>query len=839
MGLLTYNRKRNFKKTSEPEGKQKHSGKQLSFVVQRHKASHLHYDFRLEIDGVLKSWAVPKGPSLNPQDKRLAMMVEDHPFSYKDFAGVIPEGNYGAGIVEIWDQGTYSDIEKSDSAAAEKKLKAGLKAGNLKFRLNGKKLKGEFALVKLRGKQDNAWLLIKHNDEYAVHEPYSSEEDTHANSPINKWLRAQQKPVKARRIKKTKIVKLPGASRKLSHYLAPMLARETDHPFDDDNWIFEIKWDGYRAIAEADGEKVRLYSRNGNTFNASYPAVVEALEKMNIHAILDGEVVVTDEHGRPSFQLLQDYGNNNYPLCYYVFDVLSVNGNSTCDLPLIERKALLKKLLKKNDVVRYADHVKGDGKAFFKLMQQQHMEGMMAKKADSEYHPGKRTDEWLKIKHHRTQEAIIAGFTEPTGSRKYFGSLILGIREKNGKLKYIGHTGTGFDHEMLKEMQQLMNLMIQETSPFAEKVKTNMPVTWIRPQLVCEIKFTEWTKDGRMRHPVFLHLRADKTTKDVHEEDSRPVKAPEDHRKIKNKTVRVKEDASTEVKITNTDKVFWPEEGFTKGDVIRYYKWMASFILPYLKDRPQSLKRNPNGIYDRGFFQKDAADQAPEWVDRIQLYSESAHKDIHYILCNNETTLTYLNNLGCIELNPWHSTTDDLDAPDYLVIDIDPSEKNTFDQVVEAAQVIHSILDKAGADSYCKTSGATGLHIYVPAGKKYTYEQVKDFAQLVCMLAQQQLPGFTTLERNLQKRGNEMIYLDYLQNRRGQTITAPYSLRPRPGAPVSTPLQWREVKPGLDPLDFNINNILKRLKRKGDLFSGILGKGMDIEKYLKKMDKLK
>jgi bifunctional non-homologous end joining protein LigD len=909
--LQKYKTKRNFKATPEPAGKLKKTGKQLIFTVQRHKASHLHYDFRLELDGVLKSWAVPKGPSLNPQDKRLAMMVEDHPYSYHDFAGVIPEGNYGAGIVEVWDHGTVTDIDQSDSATAEKNLKAGLKAGNLKFVLKGKKLKGEFALVKMKGREENTWLLIKHRDKYAVDEPYDSEAQTPKNSPINKWLAThgdsaiaktrlkrglarpvsgkktssrETVPIAMRTVKKKRVRALPGETRKLSDFIHPMLAKETDIVFSDPDWIYEIKWDGYRAIAEVNGKRVSLYSRNGNTFNDSYPIVTEALKKQNIHAVLDGEIAVLDEKGFPSFQLLQFYDSDpEHPIQYYVFDVLSINGTDTCDLPLVERKKLLKKLLKKSETVKYSDHIEGDGEAFFEAAKKQDLEGIMAKKADSLYHPGVRTNEWLKIKHHKSMEAIIAGFTEPTGSRKYFGALVLGVL-KNGELKYIGHTGSGFTHQSLKEMNNRLLPLIQKQSPFKERVKTNMPVTWVKPVLVCEIKYTEVTRDGILRHPIFLHLREDKTANEITMETTKTSKRPVTKatkkpaakqptkkvatrsgiktpakktaarsvvkasvKKAGAKKIAAKKEAATagnelfldniKVPVTNLHKVFWPKEKLTKGDVINYYQSIADYILPYLKNRPQSLLRTPNGIDKPAFYHKDAGEEAPDWVENIPVFSESANKDIHYILCNNRATLAYMNNLGCIEINPWHSTTKALDNPDYLVIDLDPSEKNTFEQVIETANVVKAVMDKAGADCYCKTSGATGLHVYVPMQKKYTYDEVKNFAQLICMLTQEQLPSFTTLERNLKKRGASKIYLDHLQNRRGQTIACAYSLRPKAGATVSAPLLWKEVKPGLSPLNFTIHNMLKRIEKTGDLFTAILGKGVDLMKCLKNLEK--
>ena len=631
-------------------------------------------------------------------------------------------------------------------------------------------------------------------------------------------------------------------------FVKPMLAKETEAPFDDIDWLYEIKWDGYRAVAEILSKNVRLYSRNGITFENSYPLVVQELKKINADVVLDGEIVVLNDEGFPEFQLLQHYESNTHrPIHYYVFDILSLNGHSTCELPLIERKELLQSIIKKSEVVKYSDHIREKGIAFFNISAEKNLEGIMAKKADSQYYMGRRTNEWLKIKNNKTQEAIIAGYTAPGGSRKYFGALVLGIKEGSG-LKYIGHTGSGFNQQSLKEMWDLLQPLKQGTSPFQEKVKTNMPVTWVKPKLVCEIKFTEVTREGMLRHPIFLHLREDKLIKEVSMTNTKKVKkaVPKAGRIKSDKKESIQEKPQKDtgkifsfgkinVKATNINKIYFPDEGITKGDVINYYIGMADYILPYLKGRPESLLRNPNGINAKGFFHKDAGEEAPSFVESKKLFSESANKNIDYIICNNQPTLTYLNNLGCIEINPWHSILKALNHPDYLIIDIDPSNENTFEQVIEAANAVKQILDQTGAQSYCKTSGSTGLHIYVPTAKKYSYEQVKDFAYLICMLASEQLPEFTTLERNLQKRGHKHIYMDYLQNRKGQTISSVYSLRPKPGATVSTPLLWKEVKSGLTPQEFNIKNIRKRVEKMGDIFTPVLGKGIDLNKCLKKL----
>jgi bifunctional non-homologous end joining protein LigD len=629
-----------------------------------------------------------------------------------------------------------------------------------------------------------------------------------------------------------------------------MLAKDTNEAFDDEDWIFEIKWDGYRAIAEVSPTSIALYSRNGNSFLNSYPIVVEALKKIKGSAVLDGEIVVLNEEGFPDFQKIQDYENHGHMrLCYYVFDLLSLDNKSLTSLPLIKRKEMLKKLIKKNEVIRYSDHVVGSGKDFFDVSIHKNLEGIMAKKADSEYYPGKRTNEWLKIKNNKTADVIIAGYTLPGGSRNHFGSLVLGIKDGN-KLKHAGNAGTGYNEKKLKEIFHMLQPLVRETSPFTEFVR--IPgVTWVQPRLICEVRFTEWTKDGKLRHPVYLRLRDDKKVNEINMKSAAPVKhtvrevpASKTSKLFKpskpsSKYSEAKEEklvfGKISVPISNRQKIYFPDDGITKGMVVDYYQSIADYILPYLKNRPQSLKRNPGGINDKGFFHKDAGEGAPSWVKSFKVHSDSTNKMIDYIICNDKATLAYLNNLGCIELNPWHSVISNPEKPDYLIIDIDPSDNNTFEQVIEAAQHFKIILDKAGAKSFCKTSGASGLHIYVPMGGKYTYEQVKDFANLLCMIVADELPAFTTLERNLKKRGHEHIYLDFLQNRRGQTISSVYSLRPRIGATVSMPLNWKEVKSGLSPHDFTIHNALKRIKKTGDIFSGVLGLGININTALKRL----
>jgi bifunctional non-homologous end joining protein LigD len=504
MPLTDYYKKRSFNETPEPKGKLRKSGKKLEFVIQKHHATQLHYDFRLELDGVLKSWAVPKGPSLDPKVKRLAMMVEDHPYEYRKFEGTIPEGNYGAGNVIIWDKGWYELDRQEDSWPAT--LQEGLKKGELKFILHGQKLEGSFALIKTPHFGKNSWLLIKHRDKYASEEDVTTQDKSVVSG----------KPVDAEAVASTSALKAP-----MPKKVKPMLATLTDKAFDDQDWFYEIKWDGYRAIGSWDGRRAELYSRNGLDFSQKYPSVFEALRGLKQPAVIDGEIVVLDEQGKSRFELLQNYGQDAGRMAYYVFDILWLAGHDLRDLTLAERKELLKALLSGSDPIRYSDHVQGRGKDFFKTAQGQKLEGIMAKDSQSTYRPGIRSEDWLKVKTHLRQEAIICGFTEPRGSRKYIGALILGIY-KRGKLTYVGHAGGGGNPQLLKELRQKLEKIEVKQSPFSQKIKPNAPVHWSKPKYLAEVSFGEWTKDGLMRQPIFKGLRIDKKPQEVTRE--RPKK---------------------------------------------------------------------------------------------------------------------------------------------------------------------------------------------------------------------------------------------------------------------------------------------------------------------------
>lgn len=625
-----------------------------------------------------------------------------------------------------------------------------------------------------------------------------------------------------------------------------MLAKLSEKAFDDQDWVFEIKWDGYRAIADLSNDQPLFYSRNGISFLSKFSKVAQDFLLQKQHMILDGEIVAYDENGRPSFQLLQQIGDNpNLALVYQVFDLLWLNGHSTEELTLLQRKELLKEALIETDTIKYCDHIPEKGIEFFEQMKKMKLEGMIAKRADSQYIENHRTSDWLKIKFSNTEEAIICGFTEPRGSRENFGALILG-KYINDKLTYCGHTGTGFNKTSLRQLYGELEKLIVKTAPFDEIPKTNMPVTWIKPELVCEIKYSEITKDGIYRHPVFIAIREDKEPQEVkssvnnkYTEKFKDMKATTSSKKTapaeKEKEITLNKHI---VKLTNQDKIYFPNDGITKGDVIEYYQSVASYILPHLKNRPLSLNRFPNGIEEQSFYQKDAGEHVPEWIKTTEVYSESNDKYIDYIYCNDKATLAYLNNLGCIDLNPWNSSLPDLEHPDYLVLDLDPSKKNTFDDVIETALQVNEVLNSIKIKGYCKTSGSTGIHVYIPMGGNYDFDQVKDFAHILMKQVNKNLPKITTLERSLQKRASNKIYLDYLQNRTGQTLASAYSLRPKEGASVSMPLDWNELKAGIKPTDFNINNALERIKEKGDLFKPVLGKGIDMMKALEALQEL-
>ena len=894
MSLEKYVRKRDFTKTSEPKSGKSINKDNLRFVIQKHDASRLHYDFRLEMNGVLKSWAVPKGPSTDPKTKRLAMMVEDHPYDYRLFEGIIPQGEYGGGTVIVWDEGTYEPIEEiKGKKAQEKHLLKQLKDGSLKIKLNGHKLEGEYALVRTNGMGENGWLLIKHKDEYASSLDITKKDksiisgktiETMEKTGEKIWKGGKEQTIKKsgnaakekdeaapeessnEQINKDIAGLLKGAKKqKIPAGIKPMLATLVDEPFDDPDWVYEVKWDGYRALGFVNNGEVELLSRNNKSFNQKFYPIHQILGKWKINALLDGEILVLNEKGISNFGSLQNWRSEaDGELVFYVFDILWYEGKNLTSLPLIERQKILKEILPTtDDNVRVSKVFSASGKDFFKAAERMGLEGIIAKKANSVYSANMRSRDWLKIKVNKRQEVVIGGFTRNEDTTKAFSSLLLGVYE-GGDLHYAGKVGTGFSSKQQKEMLDIFKPLIIEKTPFLSEPDYNKPsrfrpnppkakATWLKPDLVCEVAFTEVTTDGVFRHPSFIGMRSDKNSKEVIREiteDTNTIieevaESPHKHaldppKDKSRKTLlnpkdetQVRKVSGHELKFTNLSKLYWPEDGVSKRDMFNFYYQIAEYILPYLKDRPLSLNRFPGGIHGKSFYQKDVKGKAPHWVKTFPYVNgEGEHKE--YLVGTDEATLLWMASLGCIEMNPWFSRIQSPEEPDYCVIDLDP-DKNTFDQVVEAALEVKKVCDALDIPSYCKTSGSTGIHIYIPLGAKYSYDQSQMFARIIVNIVHREIPAYTSLERMIVKRKGKM-YLDFLQNRPGATIAGPYSLRPKSGATVSMPLHWDEVKPGLTIKDFTIFNSIDRLRKEGDLFKGVLGNGIDLEKVIKKAE---
>jgi bifunctional non-homologous end joining protein LigD len=613
--------------------------------------------------------------------------------------------------------------------------------------------------------------------------------------------------------------------------LKPMLATTADTAFNDSNWQFEIKWDGYRSLAYINNGKVQLRSRNNLSFTQKYPPVTAELKKWGINAVLDGEIAVLNEEGKANFNAMQYWNTKTEgELLYYVFDLLWLDGIDLRNEPLYKRRSILKKILPEKGIIRFSDDIEEWGLEFFKIAQQNNLEGIIAKKRDSVYDAGSRTKDWLKIKAEQRHEAVICGYTKKKDTDRAFSSLILGLNEGEDFL-FIGQVGTGFSFKLQAELLKKMRPFTTAKCPFKTDPPIADPVVWLRPHLVCEVKYTELTKEGIMRHASFQGLREDKTILDLNNETDAVL--PDARTDDENSLITKKEEKKLvtidghALKLTNLNKIFWPKEGYTKGDVVSYYYNVAPYMFPYMKDRPQSLNRYPNGIEGESFYQKNMAGKIDKWLKTFRRVSESTNTPKHFLVCANEATLIYMANLGCIEMNPWHSTIQHPDNPTWSVIDLDPADIS-FEKVIETALMVKQVLDALGVDSFPKTSGSTGIHIYIPFGTGYSYEQSKQFAELIAILVHQQLPEFTSIERNPQKR-KDKIYIDYLQNRPIQTISAPYSVRPKPGATVSAPLDWSEVKKGLQMSRFTMKNMMERLRTEGDLFTGVLGKSVDLQ----------
>jgi bifunctional non-homologous end joining protein LigD len=730
------------------------------FVVQRHAARRLHYDFRLERDGALASWAVPKGIPLEPGTRALAVHVEDHPLDYASFEGEIPKGQYGAGTVEIWDRGTYEVVEEKTD-------------GGLTVRLDGARLQGLWTLVpaKLDGDPKN-WLLIRKREDGAAVVP----------------------PRRYRPMLATLEREVPGGS----------------------GWLFEVKWDGYRALAYVRGGEAELLSRNDNDLTARFGDVARAIPRAlrTPDCVLDGEVCALDEQGRPSFSAMQQ-GKPGTPVVYEAFDLLELEGEPLVDLPFGERRARLEALLdRRNTTVRLSEAFE-DGNALYEAAGRQGLEGIVAKRADSPYRQGRRTREWLKIKTHGRQEFVIAGYTKGQGRRSgRFGSLVLGVW-RGRELAYVGNCGTGFTDRDIDELLARLRPLERAASPFAvvpKMPKVKRPdVVWVEPELVCEVEFVEWTHDGRLRAPSFQGLREDKPASDVRREEPFPTELRRGKRVLK---------------LSNLDKPFWPEDGITKGDLLAYYRSVAPVLLPHLRDRPFTLKRYPDGIDGGHFFQKDAPAHMPDWIRTVAVEATTREKPrrtrtIRAPLVNDELALLWMVNMGCIDLNTWYSRVDRPARPDFVLFDLDPAEDAGFPEVVQVALLVKQVLDALGLAGFPKTSGSDGIHVLVPVERRHTYGETREFAEIVARTLAATHRGLVTTEWAKAKR--QGVLIDANQNGEGKTIASAYSVRPHPGAPVSAPLRWEEVNDGLHPRDFTMESVLARVERHGDLFEGVLG----------------
>jgi bifunctional non-homologous end joining protein LigD len=850
MSLKEYSRKRSFDKTPEPKPASPAPSASPGnyFCVQRHDATRLHYDFRLEVDGTLKSWAVPKGPSLEPLAKHLAMHVEDHPLDYGSFEGNIPKGEYGGGSVMLWDRGNYELLGDAPALAQ-------IERGDFKFRLHGEKLRGEFALVLMRGRgKGNEWLLIKKKDADAM--PGWNIED-HARSVLTGRTQqeiAENLPPPQSPNPNPQPLSFPAGAVKapMPRTVSPMLATLATRPPSGDSWLYEVKWDGVRAVCFIEDGELRIFSRSGKRCDQQYPELSVLPRQVKAsQAILDGEIAVLDDKGRSSFSLIQPrisvadansvaHLSRSTPVNLFLFDLLYLDGYDLRGVALEERKRVLSEVVIPSDRIHVSDFFTVDGAAMLEAAKANGLEGIVAKARGSKYE-GRRSRDWVKVKVVTSDDFVIGGFTH--GERDYFSSLVLGLFDGE-KLTHAGQVGTGFNEKSLKEIYSRIEPLITKKSPFTGTVKALRDVTWIKPELVAEIKYLEMTPDGLLRAPVFVALRPDKAPRECVREQKEYEQDQGDGEYKEYRGPLIPADSPSEVlldmeghrlKLTNLNKVFYPGEGIAKRDVINYYDAVAPLVLPHLRDRPLSLKRYPNGINEQFFFQKDAEGKVPDWVRLEPIFSDHNQDQIHYIICNDRATLIYLANLASIDQNPWMSRIGTLDHPDFALIDLDPTEGCPYNQIVEAAQLVKKTLDLVGLAGYPKTTGGDGMHIYIPLEPIYTFEQVRTFAELLSILVINRKPDLFTTPRAVARRKKGKVYFDYLQISSAKTIAAPYVLRAHPGAPVSTPLDWSEVKSGLDPAQFNIHNAMDRFARTGDLFEGVLTKPQRLEPALEKV----
>ena len=840
MALEEYKRKRHFKKTPEPPPKVAHSAGGNAYLIQKHAATRLHYDFRLELDGVLLSWAVPKGPSYDPGQKRLAVHVEDHPLEYGKFEGTIPKGEYGGGTVMLWDRGTWSPI--GDARESYRK-------GNLKFELHGERLKGRWVLVRM-GKPAEAgkenWLLIKEHDalaqpgsDTAVVDEFTSSVDSGrgmdeiAAGRSRVWHSNKSEAKEQPRSSDT----MPaGARRKaLPAILQPQLATLVDRAPTEAGWLHEIKYDGYRILARIEDGQVRLFTRNKNEWTKQFPSLVKALEPLNAKsAWLDGEVVVMKPDGTTNFQELQNAISveREPDLTYMVFDLPYLNGYDLSEVPLLQRKALLGEIIAASalsDRVRYSDHIAGDGSAVYSHACRFALEGVISKRADSTYIP-KRTRSWLKVKCLQRQEFVIGGYSEGTGSREGFGALLLGVYEKDGTLRYSGRCGTGFTAISLRELAERFRRIETPKPAFANPPRgyEAKGVHWLKPELVAEVEFSNWTSEGILRHPSFQGLREDKNPREIFREASAPVEAvapdaiehkdtaqakPKRASAAKKSPARTADSGDAEyagVKLTHPDRVLYPEQGLTKRDLAQYYVAVADWLMPHVANRPLTLVRCPDGRHKECFFQKHVSNNVGPEIKRIDV-PEGDGVGV-YLSVDSISGVIALVQMGVLEIHVWGSPNRRLEYPDRMIFDLDPDPEVPWERVVEGSLMVRNRLLDLGLESFVKTTGGKGLHVVAPLSSKNGWDDVKGFSKKIAEELSHAYP-----ERYLAKMSKALrrgrIFIDYLRNGRGATAIAAFSTRSRDRATVSAPLTWEELVAGVRPDQYTISNMPERLAK--------------------------
>lgn len=834
--LETYRAKRHAARTTEPfgSGRARATGSSGGlFVVQMHAARRLHWDLRLEIHGVLRSWAVPRGFSSDPNTKRLAVQTEDHPIEYVDYEGVIPDGNYGAGGMIVWDRGTWTPLEPIDAGFAE---------GKLLFELRGHKLRGVWTLVRTKELDGRHWLLIKKPDSAATPGRDGDFEPTSILSGLTvEELEEGQARVRAvalaERLAERRTPPLTDAPSRFS----PMLAVVVEEPFDDPQWVFELKYDGYRVLADREYEQATLRYRSGRDATHAFPELVRALLALPFPRFtLDGEIVVLDDDARPNFGRLHDRAALTRPLdieramrenpvVIYAFDLLRVGEFDLRGLPLLERKAWLREVVPPSGILRYADHIPTHGVALMREVRRLGVEGILAKRSDSTYVAG-RSDAWRKIRIEHTEDLVVVGFTRAQGNRKGFKGLLLAAFDGE-HLRYVGRAGSGFTDSELVDLHAALQAHLRATPPVVDPPAIPDGV-WVEPVLVAEIKYKNLTRDAVLRAPVFLRLRPDKAPGECRfplagalpDEDEAPPPEPAEPRPGP---------APRRVVISNPEKVFWPADGYTKLHLVEYYRTIAPWLLPYLRDRPMVLTRYPDGIEGKSFFQKNAPPYVPSWVRTERLWNDEAQREIEYFVCDDEDALVYVANMAAIPLHVRAARLSSDTRPDWCILDLDPKGA-PFRDVVRIARFIHDLAEDLALPNFCKTSGSTGLHVLFPLGGQLSYEQCKSFARVLAQVVCEALREIATIERQVPKRQGK-VYVDFLQNGHGKLLVSPLCVRPLPGAPVSTPLRWSEVDDTLEPRTFTIETVPTRLAAEGDVLAPLLRDRPDLAVVLERL----